>query len=253
MGKGITLNINDNSIELVMSTTTRFYQVINNDVMKQLEGKYLRFSMNIDGTILTGTFDNAITNAAYTKSTITLDAATGLTVALEKVADSYFTLSLYNDSDSAQTYSNIYWVKLEVENSGIGRTPYVMPDPILELQKCQAYQQILMDGGLSALDIGFLIATNNFRVVYKPIVEFVSIPTLVTGTVNQKEVAYTTNSIVTLSAFALNQYTTKRTILFDCTPSSTAVAAGTPGFLRSKSSDTTTAYLYVNFDEALPG
>ena len=252
LGKTATLTVNSNSIDLTTTNSVRFYQVINNDLMKQLEGRYLRFSRNVDGTIFTGVFENAITNAAYAKSTITLNAANGLTVALEKVADSYFTLSLYNDSASSQTYSNIYWVKLEVENSGIGRTPYIIPDPVLELQKCQAYQQILMDGGLSALDIGFLIATNNFRVVYKPIVEFVSTPTLVTGTVSQREIAYTTSSIVTLSAFALNQYTTKRTILFDCTPSSTAIAAGTPGFLRSKQDDTSTAYLYVNFGEAMP-
>lgn len=146
------------------------YQRIEN--FSDLFGKQITYSASINGSVLslTTTCTNATAqsgNVVYTK-----DKSAWLRIWV--VLDTYIQFEIYLKAGASIT---VDWVKLEM---GDTPTPFIPPNPALELEKCQRYLWVLRSTSTNDFILGRSLPSSSTSIeyyLYSP-VELRSVPTI---------------------------------------------------------------------------
>lgn len=147
--------------------TACMYQRIEN--FSDLFGKQITYSASINGSVLslTATCTNATAqsgNVVYTKDK---SAWLRIWVAL----DTYIQFEIYLKAGASIT---VDWVKLEM---GDTPTPFIPPNPALELEKCQRYLWVVRSNAIRLGSFAALSSTGIVYYLYLPI-ELRTVPTI---------------------------------------------------------------------------
>ena len=145
-----TMNIAENGITLTYSGTSNpsVFQRIENT--NRLSGKALTFSACIDGTVYscTNTLPNKIPSSisiwAYSRLDGELSIPNNSMPHIRMQIHSGMLLCVLNNVSGCE------WTKLEI---GSIATPYMPPEPITELIKCQRYYQVHSTNNIAAVDL----------------------------------------------------------------------------------------------------
>lgn len=146
------------------------YQRIEN--FSDLFGKQVTYSASINGTILSLTA--TCTNASSQMGNVIYTDDKSAYLRIWAVLDSYIQFEIYLNAGTSIT---VDWAKVEI---GGTPTPFIPPNPALELEKCQRYLWVLRSTSTSNIILGRSLPSSSTSIeyyLYSP-VELRSVPTI---------------------------------------------------------------------------
>lgn len=150
---GTVFNAGEKTVSIPQNNNAAWYGIVQT-VENELLGKTVTLSAEVETDVdiyARITYANS-TNADFTKLIPAgYNGVVTLTADIPKNAAGPFGVQLTNrNSPTAGGQYKIGWVKLEF---GSVATPFVQPEPVLELLKCQRYYQVHSSGNVAEVDL----------------------------------------------------------------------------------------------------